>query len=200
VLFRSYHDSLRLASPLRNSFADSQRAGQIRYLLYPAAYPDLLRASSSKYEVDPLLALAVMREESHFLENTVSSSDACGLMQILPRTGRWLAEQMLEFSSFERSDLFQPSINIELGNYYLRYLLKKFDNNPLLAVAAYNWGETNLRKWLPGAPKDDFDVFVESIPADETRRYVKKVFRSYAIYQSLYSIEWPPSTAKASSS
>jgi len=197
---RAYNDSLRLASPLKNSLADSSCAGQVRYLLYPAAYPDLLRASLLKYEVDPLLALAVMREESHFMENAVSPSNAHGLMQILPTTGKWLAEQMLEFSSFESSDLFQPSINIELGNYYLRYLLEGFDNNPLLAVAAYNWGETNLRKWLPDAPKYDFDVFVESIPADETRKYVKKVFTSYAIYQSLYSSDWFVGTGKDSSS
>ncbi len=187
---KEYYDSLRIASSLREPLADSERSDQLPYLLYPAAYPDLLEEKSSKYGVDPLLALAVMREESHFMKDCVSSSDACGLMQILPKTGKWLAVQMLAFSNFEREDLFLPSVNIELGNFYLRYLLLKFDNNPLLAVAAYNWGETNLRNWLPSAPKDDYDLFVESIPADETRRYVKKVFKSYAIYQSLYSREW----------
>jgi TolA-binding protein len=187
---QAYHDSLRIATSLHGRLADAERAENIRYLLYPAAYPDLLGASAFKYEVDPLLALAVMREESHFRETTVSPSDACGLMQILPRTGKWLAQDKLEAPAFDRSDLFLPSVNIELGSYYLRYLLNQFENNPMLAVAAYNWGETNLRKWMQEAPKEDFDVFVESIPADQTRRYVKKVFRSHVIYRSLYPSDW----------
>jgi soluble lytic murein transglycosylase len=187
---QAYYDSIRMASSLSAPVADSAAPGNVRYLLYPAAYPDLLKVSAFKYEVDPLLALAVMREESHFHETSVSASDACGLMQILPTTGKWLAQDKLGSPSFSRSDLFEPAVNIELGNYYLRYLLNKFENNPMLTVAAYNWGETNLRRWMDKAPKDDFDLFVESIPADETRRYVKKVFRSYAIYRSLYPSNW----------
>ena len=89
-------------------------------------------------------------------------------------------------ASFDRSLLFRPEVNIELGSYYLDYLLDKFDNNVVLALAAYNWGEGNLRRWLDKSPPGDLDVFIESIPADETRRYVKKVLRSYAVYHSLY--------------
>lgn len=184
---QAYNDSVRIASSLRTSFADSSRSNQIKYLLYPTAYPGLVGASAFKYEVDPLLVLAMMREESHFLETSVSPSDARGLMQIVPKTGEWLGRQVFGSPGLDTSDLFLPAINIELGNYYLRYLLNKFDNNTLLTVAAYNWGETNLRNWLQTAPKEDFDVFVETIPANETRRYVKKVFKSYAVYRSLYS-------------
>jgi len=186
---QAYNDSLRIASTLSTVFTDSPRTDRIRHFLYPVAYPHILGASASRYRIDPLFALAVMREESHFRETTVSSSDACGLMQILPRTGKWLAQDHLGLPSFERSDLFLPSVNIELGSYYLRYLLNKFGDNLMLTAAAYNWGETNLRNWMEGAPKQDFDAFVESIPADETRRYIKKVFRTYAIYRGLYSSE-----------
>ena len=89
-------------------------------------------------------------------------------------------------ANFDMALLFRPAVNIELGSYYLDYLFDRFDNNVVLALAAYNWGEGNLRRWLEKSPPGDLDVFIESIPADETRRYVKKVLRSYAVYHSLY--------------
>lgn len=183
---KAYNDALRVASALRREFFEKERHPRLHYLLYPVAYPDLLSATTRKYEVNPLLTLAVMREESHFRIDAVSSSNAHGLMQILPSTGEWLAGKMFGPVSFQNSDLFIPSVNVEIGNYYLRYLLDKFDNNVVYAIAAYNWGETNLRRWLSRTSHDDFDLFVESIPADETRRYVKKVLRSLAVYNRLY--------------
>lgn len=183
---RAYNDSIKAASSLRGRFKEEPRSTRLWYLLYPAAYPELVHASTSRYGVDPMLSLAVMREESHFAEGSLSAADACGLMQIIPRTGEWLAGKVFGPASFDRSLLFRPEVNIELGSYYLDYLLDKFDNNVVLALAAYNWGEGNLRRWLDNSPPGDLDVFIESIPADETRRYVKKVLRSYAVYHSLY--------------
>lgn len=187
---QAYYDSLRIATSLKDSIPKPPEATRIKYLMYPVAYPELLTTNASKYSIDPMLSLAVIREESHFSERAVSPSDACGLMQILPKTGIWLANELFGMAAFDRADLFVPSVNVELGNYYLRYLLDKFDNNIVLAIAAYNWGETNLRNWLNGLPAEDIDVFVESIPADETRRYVKKVLRSYLIYRSLYPADY----------
>ncbi len=188
ALFHSqaYNDAIRIASSIRDKLSQEDRATRVLYLLYPPAHADLVRAAAFRYRVEPALALAVMREESHFREDAVSVSDARGLMQILPSTGEWLAGKLAGPGTFEPSALFVPSVNIEMGSYYLRYLLDKFGNNMVLAVAAYNWGETNLRRWLGESPPNDLDVLVESIPADETRKYVKKVLRSYAVYNSLY--------------
>ncbi len=183
---QAYNESIKAASSIRGRFKEEPRATRLWYLLYPVAYPDLVHESSSKYGVDPMLSLAVMREESHFSEESLSASDACGLMQIIPRTGEWLAGKVYGPAGFDRALLFRPDVNIELGSFYLDYLLKKFDNNVVLALAAYNWGEGNLRRWLDKSPPGDLDVFIERIPADETRRYVKKVLRSYAVYHSLY--------------
>lgn len=182
----AYNDSIRLATSLKGRLTEAQSVTRLNYLIYPLAYPDLVASHAGQYEVDPMLSLAVMREESHFRERAISISDARGLMQIIPPTGKWLAEKAYRAAVFDVDLLFQPSINIELGNYYLRYLLDKFDRNLLLAIAAYNWGPGNLGKWMRRSPTNDIDVFVESIPADETRRYVKKVLRSYATYYSLY--------------
>jgi soluble lytic murein transglycosylase len=192
VLFQieEYYDSVRIASCASDSFRGASLPDNVLYLLYPTAYRGLINTSAVKYQLDPLLTLAVMREESHFLQDSLSSSEACGLMQILPKTGKWLAKQALGSAALERSDLFLPSTNIELGSCYLRYLLDKFDNNLLVSIAAYNWGETNMRKWLQNAPKEDVDIFVETLPSDETKRYIKKVFKSYSMYRSLYPDDW----------
>jgi len=187
---QTYNKSIRAASSLRGRFKEEPRASRLWYLLYPMGYADLVRGAATEYEVDPMLALAVIREESHFDEDVVSAADARGLMQIIPRTGEWLAGMVYGPASFDRTMLFRPSVNIRLGTRYLRYLNDKFDGKVLLVLAAYNWGEGNLRRWLAKSPPGDLDVFIESIPADETRRYVKKVLRSYAIYHSLYPVDY----------
>ncbi len=183
---RAYNDSISTASSLRGRFTKPPRDARVRYLLYPVAYPDIVQAAASRYGVDPMLALAVMREESHFSEESISSADARGLMQIIPRTGEWLAGKVYGPASFDVSQLFRPTVNIELGAYYLRYLLDRFEGNVLFAIAAYNWGEGNFGRWMANSPPSELDVFIENIPADETRRYVKKVLKSYAVYRSLY--------------
>jgi soluble lytic murein transglycosylase-like protein len=183
---RAYNDAIKLASSLRRELTEPLPSARINYLLYPLAYPDIVTAETEKYKIDPMFTLSVMREESHFRERVVSRSDARGLMQIIPSTGEWLAGKVFGPAGFETAMLFQPSINIELGTYYLRYLLDRFDNNVVLATAGYNWGPTSLSRWMNDSAPVDMDVFIESIPAQETRRYVKKVLRSYATYRSLY--------------
>jgi soluble lytic murein transglycosylase len=198
ALFHSqaYNSAIKTATSLRGRFKEESRSERVWYLLYPTAYPDLVEASTSKYGVDPMLSLAVIREESHFDEESISVSDARGLMQIIPRTGEWLAEKVYGPANFDIAMLFRPAVSIELGSYYLDYLFDKFDKNIVLTLAAYNWGEGNLKRWLEKSPPGDLDVFIESIPPDETRRYVKKVLRSYAVYHSLY----PPDHLKSTGS
>ncbi|NQU07104.1 MAG: transglycosylase SLT domain-containing protein, partial [Candidatus Abyssubacteria bacterium] len=187
---QAYNRAIKVASSVEHRLDEEPRATRVQYLMYPAAYPDMVRAAATRYNIDPMLSLAVMREESHFREDTISPSEARGLMQIIPPTGEWLAGKVFGPARFDRTLLFRPQFNIELGTYYLRYLLDRFDNNIVLAIAAYNWGEGHLERWLGNSPPGDLDAFIESIPAEETRNYVKKVLRSYSVYHSLYPTDY----------
>lgn len=148
------------------------------YLKYPLAYDEIVFKTAERFNIDAFLVLAVMREESHFRKNVVSTANAYGLMQIIPPTARKFDKNISE------KDLFKEEKNIEIGIKYLSFLLKRFKNVEE-AVSAYNAGEINVDKWLSNKYKD-VDEFIENIPFNETRSYVKKVMRSYYIYKSLY--------------
>lgn len=148
------------------------------FLKYPLAYYETIFQFSERFNIDPLLALAIMREESHFRKDAVSSAKAYGLMQVIFPTAKKFNKNISE------KDLFVEEKNIEVGIKYLAYLVKKFKNIEE-AVSAYNAGENNVEKWLNRRYKD-IDEFIENIPFTETRNYVKKVMKSYYIYKSLY--------------
>ncbi len=152
-------------------------------LLFPRYYSDLTAEAAANYSLDPAWPLAVIRQESRFKADATSRSDARGLMQIIPSTGCWLAGK---FSmKCEGLDLYEPSINVSFGTWYLAYLLSKFKNEYPLAIGAYNGGPGNMTRWLASYPVSDRDVFVELVPRDETRDYIKKVLANYYIYKSL---------------
>lgn len=128
-------------------------------------------------ETDPYLVAAVIREESTFNPRAVSRTGAVGLMQIMPATGRFIAER-IGYSPFSRDDLLDPETNIRFGAWYLGHLSKRFDKNVVLTVASYNAGPGAAEKWLKSLPPET-DAFIESIPYPETRAYAKRVLRSY---------------------
>lgn len=153
------------------------------HLAYPLAWWDTVLRWSRTYGVDPYLVLAVIREESGFSPTAVSSSDARGLMQLLPSTARWIAEEKLKIP-YRESDLFTPEYNIRLGTWYLRYLLDQFGGDLAWAVAAYNGGPGNLRRWTGGTvPREDLPAHLRS---PETREYLAKVLGSWLVYRWLY--------------
>jgi len=153
-------------------------------LAYPLAWWDIVLRWSGSYGVDPYLVLAVMREESGFSPTAVSSSDARGLMQLLPSTARWIAEDMLRIP-FREADLFRPETNIQLGAWYLAYLLRQFGGDTARAVAAYNGGQGNLRRWTAGGVATPGDL-PATLRFTETREYLAKVLNSWLIYRWLY--------------
>ncbi len=155
-------------------------------LLYPLHFSDLIKQHAAKNSIDPLLAQALTREESYFNHQAVSSSNARGLMQLIPSTANAVA-RWEKLSSFSQLDLFKPEINVRLGSRYLKYTHDTFSGNSMLAVAAYNGGPGNVNKWLRTIPSNDWDQFVENIPLSETRNYVRKVFRSYWAYREIYT-------------
>ncbi|MFA6449253.1 MAG: transglycosylase SLT domain-containing protein, partial [bacterium] len=153
-------------------------------LLFPRLYEDILEAEGAKYQLDPIWLLSLIRQESRFNPLARSTSNAMGLMQIIPSTGNWIAEK-IGVSRFQLSSLFEPETNIKFGVWYFDYLLKRFSGDYTLAVAAYNGGPGNVSRWLEKYGNNDIDLFIERIPRDETRDYTKKVQHNYFVYSQL---------------
>ncbi|GAA6182891.1 transglycosylase SLT domain-containing protein [Aliiglaciecola sp. NS0011-25] len=147
---------------------------------FPMAYREELVNHSEANQVDPAWAFAVARRESSFMADANSSAGAKGLMQLLPGTARYLAKKQLKTNV-----LFDPDINAGYGTQYLRYLMDKMDNNPVLATASYNAGWRRVQKWIPKDHSVDMDVWIETIPYKETRNYVKAVLA----YQQIYAMQ-----------
>lgn len=152
-------------------------------LAYPLAWEGSVRRWAREHGVDPFLVWAVMREESSFIPDAISRSGAHGLMQLLPSTARWIAEEKLGIP-YNEELLFQPDYNIRLGTWYLRYLLDQFGGDMGWAVAAYNGGPGNLRRWAGGItdPRD----LPKALRSAETREYLVKVLNSWLRYRWLY--------------
>jgi len=160
------------------------------HLAYPKGYNEHVQKYSEIYGLDPLLVFSVIREESRFNPKTLSWARAHGLMQIIPRTGYDVAS-LLRIKPYYSKRLYDPEINIKMGCYYLSILMKKFDGNKMLALAAYNGGPNNVKRWLNAwrsrhGDNLDVDEFVENIPLSETKRYVQKVMKSYSEYKRTY--------------
>ena len=159
------------------------------------------------YTVDRALLYALMRQESQFKTNAKSPAGARGLMQLMPATAGFMARK--RFRGAARDKLFEPRYNIELGQRYVRHLMATptIGSNLFLITAAYNGGPGNLRKWQKRADyRDDPLLFIESLPARETRIFVERVLTNVWLYRyrlgqttpSLVSIlegNWPQYTA-----
>jgi soluble lytic murein transglycosylase len=125
----------------------------------------------------------------------VSSADAIGLMQLIERTAKSNAQE-LAVPHFERSMLYEPAMNVLLGSHYLAKLIARYRGHAVPAIAAYNAGEHKVDPWLKRAARADktveIDWFVEDIPIDQTRNYVKRVVCSWARYRYLEHPDgWP---------
>ncbi|HKQ64722.1 MAG TPA: transglycosylase SLT domain-containing protein [Methylomirabilota bacterium] len=145
-------------------------------MFYPYAWRDEMRDAAQRRGIDPYLVAAVVREESSYYPKATSPVGARGLMQLMPTTARLMSPG---------GDLEDPGFNIELGTRFLAGLMREF-NDPRLALAAYNAGPTRVRQWLSSRRSDDIEAFVEQIPFDETRLYVKKVVLSWDEYRRIY--------------
>lgn len=150
--------------------------------LYPNDYKAEVDRYSRKYGVSAELVYAVIRAESKFDKDAVSSKGAKGLMQIMDTTCEWVSEK-IEISDI---DLFDPAVNIEIGTYYLSYLLDLYKGNKECAIAAYNAGPANVDEWLSDEKYSKDGKNLDQIPFEETDRYVKKVMENIEKYGFLY--------------
>jgi soluble lytic murein transglycosylase len=155
------------------------------WLAWPTAYDRAVERAAAANGIEPALVYAIMREESGYQADALSVVGARGLTQIMPDTGRRLASD-LGVASFDPSELFVPERNIELGAFYLSQLLQRFDGRASAAIASYNAGPEAVARWLAAGGTAEDDEWVEAIPYDQTRSYVKRVLRSLHVYRTLY--------------
>ncbi len=149
---------------------------------YPLPWQEQFEAYSNDARIDPTWAYGVARSESLFMRDVRSSAGAIGLMQLMPTTGRIVAQKIrLPYSGL--ATLTDPTSNIRLGTSYLGQMAERFGGNPVLATAAYNAGPHRVDKWLPDQGTEDARAWIENIPFNETRNYVKRVFAAQTIFQ-----------------
>ena len=164
-------------------------------LYYPLSYWDIVLKSASENSIDPFLILSVMRQESAFDRMIVSSANAYGLMQLIPKTGERIYRMKWK-GEFKNEVLFEE-INIEMGISYISELFQIYKNNPslnpgqslILTLATYNAGPAAVKSWIEKFGSLPDDEFIEKIPYPETRGYVKKVLRNYENYKRLYKMQ-----------
>ena len=148
---------------------------------FPLALETRVKHEAGGAGIDPAWAYAIIRAESAWMTDAHSHADAYGLMQLLPGVAKSVAQsEKLPYNN--PADLFDPTLNVELGTRYLGRMADKFDGNPWLATAAYNAGEAPVGRWLDARSSLDPDFFIETIPYKETREYVARVLAFSVIY------------------
>jgi len=160
----------------------------VKEITLPLRHEDIIRQQARDKGLDPSLIAAVIFAESRF-EDRTSEAGAKGLMQILPSTAQDIARRS-GGTAFELRDLATPQVNIAYGSFYLKYLLRKYDGSEVLALAAYNAGETNVDRWLASVRgKGETFRVADHIPFPETRDYVTRVLAARGDYRRTYRAE-----------
>jgi soluble lytic murein transglycosylase len=167
------------------SFIDTAPA-YFNHVRFGTYYSDLIIPAANENHLDPLVLLSVVRLESVFESEIVSSWGAVGLMQITPDTGAEINTDLSWPGNYTKNDLYRPMVNVKFGAHYLTKWYSYFDNNMYIALAAYNGGIGNALTWydLSG---DDPDLFLEIIRASETRDYIRYITEYHEIYKNIYS-------------
>ncbi len=150
-------------------------------ILYQKKYEEYVSKYSKEYQIDEELIYALIKVESHFKPNAISTSNAKGLMQLMYSTAKEVANKIgIEITE---ENILTPEINIQIGTKYISDLLDKY-NNIELALAAYNAGSGNVDKWIKNGIIKSDGSDAENIPFKETNTYVRKIIRDYKIYKS----------------
>lgn len=149
---------------------------------FPMAYKEQVQQNAKSQQLNPAIIFGLIRRESAFNKNAQSPVGARGLMQIMPKTGQQIARELKEKWK-SKNELLNPSTNLKYGAYYYKQLLNQFDGHYALAAAAYNAGPHRVNRWLPAAKSMAADIWIETIPFNETRNYVSAVLTYALIYQ-----------------
>ncbi|MDD2775994.1 MAG: transglycosylase SLT domain-containing protein [Gallionella sp.] len=157
-------------------------------LRYLAPYRSALHPHIQDNNLDEAWVYGLMRQESRFVTVAKSTVGAAGLMQIMPSTARWVARKM-GLKNYRASMIDELDTNLKLGTYYMKNVLSTFDDDPVLASAAYNAGPGRARRWR-GEMTLEGAIYAETIPFDETRDYVKKVMSNTSYYAIQFGAPW----------
>lgn len=169
-----WHDRAIVSASQANYWSDLT-------LRFPLPHRESIFANAQRYELDPGLIYGVIRQESIFMEDAVSSVGAMGLMQLMPATGKQTA-RALNIRYGNSQALLQSEQNIQLGSAYLNNLMARYNGSPVLAAAAYNAGPQRVSRWLPNKGDMDAILWTELIPFKETRKYVRRVLTYATIF------------------
>ena len=148
---------------------------------FPVLHKDIVNEKADKYQLEPSLILAMIRQESAYNVEAHSHAGARGLMQLMPGTAHNVAKSLgLQFN--DNRQLYNPELNVSLGSSYIAQMMERFNHNSILATAAYNAGPHRVKRWLPSSGPLAADIWVDTIPFTETRGYVKNVHAYIAVY------------------
>jgi len=154
-------------------------------LFYTYHYRESVQTFASLHQLDPLFVAAVIHTESGFDSDAVSEKGARGLMQIMPATAEWVAQQI--GADYCPEMLFDPHYNIKIGCWYLANLFQEFNGETVIVLAAYNGGRGEVSRWLDEGIWDGSEAELNRIPFSETRNFVRRVLDAYRIYRQIYS-------------
>lgn len=149
---------------------------------FPLPWRDEVERFARETAIDSAWMFGVMRRESAFMPDIGSSAGAQGLMQLMPETAKYVAKKF-DLPVPGSSDLHDPTANMRLGSAYLRYVLEKFDENQVLATAAYNAGPGRVKQWLPKTETLPADIWVDTVPFTETREYCRAVLHYATVFE-----------------
>ncbi|HNK93640.1 MAG TPA: lytic transglycosylase domain-containing protein, partial [Leptospiraceae bacterium] len=152
--------------------------------LYPRPHLDIVKESAKEFSVDEDIVYAIMRQESFFRENAISPSNARGLMQVMPATGRIIAKKL----KIENYSLHDPEVSIKFGTKFIADLLNSYGALKWASIA-YNGGPGNLRKWKRNHYMNDFNHFLEELPSKESRDYCRIIISNYINYKVLRKLD-----------
>jgi len=153
-------------------------------LRYPAPFRETMQGRLRENGLEEAWVYGLMRQESRFASQAKSDVGAAGLMQIMPATAKWVARKM-GMRDYRTALIHDTEVNLKLGTYYMKNILSTFDNNAVMASAAYNAGPARARQWRAERPLEGA-IYIETIPFDETRDYVKKVMSNTVYYSKLF--------------
>jgi soluble lytic murein transglycosylase len=154
-------------------------------LSYPKPYSATVEAAAAEFKVDPLLIWAVMREESRYDPEALSYAGARGLMQVIPSTQTWIAEQLGE--DISPGDAYTPEASIRMGAWLLHFLIDYYEGDLELAIAAYNGGAASVDSWQADPLVSNRDDLLRWIEFGETREYLERVSLSYQVYEKVHT-------------
>ena len=151
-------------------------------LRFPLAHREAVQRNAKNYQIPEELIYAVIRQESSFNDDIVSSAGANGLMQVMPGTAFVVAKRAKIYYA-DKKQLFSPQKNINIGTAYLQQLATQYHQHPVLMVAAYNAGPKQVNYWIKNHAPKEIDIWIETLPWRETRNYLKNIISFYSVYQ-----------------